>query len=218
MDFGVGSVDTPDFKYPWPDDDRIVPVGWLTDSEDFDRGKVGFDFVVALFKLLRNPWQPAVAMGFHSCPFCKFSGGPRTFGMKETNDSVLLGRDNVYVPSEGRILVAPSLVIHYVDSHQYRPPDEFQSAVLNCPEMRSMEYLKRFERMLRQASSGAPMQPDAAEPRVLRTEGPALNPFGAGVSSDNAAGTVAPQSHEIYRIRKPRGAKRRCRGLAIRIA
>ncbi len=28
------------------------------------------------------------------------------------------------------------------DSHQYRPPHMFQQAVMACPEMRSMDYLK----------------------------------------------------------------------------
>jgi hypothetical protein len=127
---------------PYCEDDRMVPVGWLNPSEDFDRGEVSHEFVAALFRLLLNPWQPGIAMGFHSCPFCRFSGGPSSFSMLESNDSVTLGRDNVYVPADGRVFVAPSLVIHYIDAHQYRPPDDFQAAVLNCPEMRSMAYLK----------------------------------------------------------------------------
>ncbi len=30
----------------------------------------------------------------------------------------------------------------HIDAHQYRPPDVFQQAVMACPEMRSMPYLK----------------------------------------------------------------------------
>lgn len=44
--------------------------------------------------------------------------------------------------ANGCIYIAPSTVIHYIDAHHYCPPDEFQKAVVNCPEMRSMNYLK----------------------------------------------------------------------------
>ena len=74
-------------------------------------------------------------------------GGP------PANDSVTLGRDNVYIPTDGRVFVAPSLVIHYIDAHHYQPPDDFQAAVLNCPEMRSMAYLKALDGVSKGASS-----------------------------------------------------------------
>lgn len=124
------------------EDDRVVPIGWLNPSEDFKRGLVSNEFVTALFRLLLDPWQPGVTPGFHSCPFCPFSGGPGLFRMLESNETVTVGCNNLYVPAGDRVFLAPSLVIHYIDSHQYCPPDEFQSAVLVCPEMRSMEYLK----------------------------------------------------------------------------
>ena len=43
---------------------------------------------------------------------------------------------------DGCILVAPSLVLHYIDAHQYLPPAEFISAVLRCPEVGSPEYVR----------------------------------------------------------------------------
>jgi hypothetical protein len=42
--------------------------------------------------------------------------------------------------------VAPSLVLHYVDAHEYLPPESFQRAVMACPPMRSMEYLRAISR------------------------------------------------------------------------
>ena len=127
---------------PMHEDERIIAVGWLSPDETFERGKVPQEFVSALFRLLLNPWQPAIAMGFHACPFCEFSGGPSSFQMMESNESVSMGSTNLYVPEDGRVFVFPSLGIHYIDAHQFRPPSEFQQAVLNCPKMRSMDYLK----------------------------------------------------------------------------
>jgi len=52
-----------------------------------------------------------------------------------------LGFSNVFVPGEGRLYVAPSLILHYIAEHGYAPPQEFQAAVLACPPMGSAEYL-----------------------------------------------------------------------------
>jgi hypothetical protein len=44
------------------------------------------------------------------------------------------------------VYVAPSLVVHYIDAHQYAPPDAFQHAVTSCPPMRSMDYFKAIRK------------------------------------------------------------------------
>ncbi|NNB86422.1 hypothetical protein HJC10_33875 [Corallococcus exiguus] len=40
------------------------------------------------------------------------------------------------------MFIAPTMIVHYIDAHEYVPPMEFQEAALKCPEMRSMAYLK----------------------------------------------------------------------------
>ena len=44
--------------------------------------------------------------------------------------------------ADGFVYVAPSLILHYIDSYRYSPPVAFQEAVISYPPMRSMEYLK----------------------------------------------------------------------------
>jgi hypothetical protein len=53
-----------------------------------------------------------------------------------------MGTANVFVPAGDVVFVAPSLLLHYIDSHEYQPPSEFQRAVKACPPMKSMAYLK----------------------------------------------------------------------------
>jgi hypothetical protein len=53
-----------------------------------------------------------------------------------------MGSANVFVPGEACVYVAPSLILHYIDTHAYAPPDVFWEAVRACPPMRSMAYLK----------------------------------------------------------------------------
>lgn len=54
--------------------------------------------------------------------------------------TVRFGANNLFVPGEGCVYVAPSMIVHYVDAHGYDPPVIFWQAVTNCPEMGSKAY------------------------------------------------------------------------------
>jgi hypothetical protein len=66
-------------------------------------------------------------MGMHQCDLCRFTAEAR-------------GARNLFVPGDGVIFVCPELILHYVNAHGYAPHDEFCSAVLKCPDTRTMEY------------------------------------------------------------------------------
>jgi len=103
-------------------------VGWLEQGRPFPTGPVDPAVYTRLVELLKDPWEPSITMGFHECDLCLYHGEP--------------GKRNLYVPAGGFVCVAPELVAHYMNAHGYRPPDEFCAAVLACPPMRSMAYLK----------------------------------------------------------------------------
>ena len=103
-------------------------VGWLERGRPFATGPVDAAVYSRLIELFRHPWEPVVTMGFHHCDLCLYDGQS--------------GKRNIYVPADGMVFVAPELVTHYMNAHGYRPPDAFCAAVLACPEMRSMAYLK----------------------------------------------------------------------------
>lgn len=119
---------------------RLKAVGWLDAQTPYPRGHTTRDFFDALAALAVDPWEPAALLGRHECPFCVFTGGPATLHVGEV--TVSLGTRNLFVPDDDAVFVAPSLILHYVDAHQYAPPAEFQRAVARCPPMRSMDYLK----------------------------------------------------------------------------
>lgn len=54
--------------------------------------------------------------------------------------TVRFGATNLFVPGEGCVYIAPSMIVHYLDVHDYDPPAIFWEAVMNCPEMRSDTY------------------------------------------------------------------------------
>ena len=127
--------------YFTPDHDgKLVAVGWLARGHVYSKGDVSPDLFARLHQLLVNPWQPCVAMGAHACNFHRFTNGPGQITLN--NVTVQLGVSNLFVPSDVRLFVAPSLILHYIDAYEYSPPPEFCDAVMACPEMRSMDYLK----------------------------------------------------------------------------
>jgi hypothetical protein len=119
---------------------QLIAVGWLAQGEPISRGPISDAFVGALISLLEDPWQPRVAAGSHRCEFCRISGGP--VRLQHAGRSIRLGTLNLYVPYEGKIFISPSLIAHYVDAHEYAPPEIYQLAVLKCPPMRSIQYLR----------------------------------------------------------------------------
>ncbi|RKH13038.1 hypothetical protein D7V97_06655 [Corallococcus sp. CA053C] len=121
----------------------LLAVGWLDSGHAFTKGAVGEEFFAALIRLCVQPWAPAVFAGRHPCPLCRFTGGPGSVTYQGM--TVSIGEANVFVPGLARVYVAPTMIAHYIDAHEYAPPMVFQDAVLRCPEMRSMAYLKAIK-------------------------------------------------------------------------
>lgn len=121
--------------------DDIVAVGWLEPEREFSRGPVSLEFATAFCELAVDPWQPFAYAGTHSCGYCRLSGGVIGF-FHLGSRSIRVGSSNLYVPAGSKLFLCPSLMIHYADAHEYAPPQEFIRAVIECPPMRSMEYLK----------------------------------------------------------------------------
>jgi hypothetical protein len=106
----------------------LKAVGWLERERHFEIGTVDREVYDRLVQLLREPWSPGVFMGFHDCEFCQYEPAH--------------GSANLFIPGDGFLYVCPELITHYMNAHCYAPPQEFCQAVLACPPMRSMEYLK----------------------------------------------------------------------------
>ena len=105
-------------------------VGWLGADQDFQKGAVAPELVEKLKSLLREPFQPVAFAGPHECELCQFDAPS--------------GSSNVFVPGDGIIYVMPELAIHYMAAHHYKPPEEFQQAVLDCPPMGTLDYRRAF--------------------------------------------------------------------------
>jgi hypothetical protein len=109
-------------------DVTLIAVGWLERERHYSTGSVTGEFYQKLQQLLINPWSVGAFAGYHECSLCQFEGAK--------------GTNNLFVPHNRKIYVTPELVLHYINCHNYRPPDEFIEGVLKCPSTRSMEYKK----------------------------------------------------------------------------
>ncbi|GAB7045246.1 DUF7919 family protein [Catenuloplanes indicus] len=99
---------------PYTYTDSALPmtsIGWLG-SEHGVQGPAGAPLAGTELEELRGASRRIcnVALGFHTCEFC---------GTVEGN-----GEYRYYLPDE-RTYAAPAMILHYVDTHAYRPPRQF---------------------------------------------------------------------------------------------
>jgi hypothetical protein len=141
---------------------NLRAVGWLGEGHPYPQGEVSALFFERLCGLLLAPWQPGFFMGAHRCDLCPWEVPPgpdpgkgftpeerrsRLAGVRKEEEPISvgdkfveMGAANLWVPGEGCVYVAPSLIAHYIRVHRYVPPREFVDAVMRCPEMGSEEY------------------------------------------------------------------------------
>lgn len=120
----------------------LLAIGWIEREHPYTKGDVDTKFFVKLCELLQNSWwDGAMVAGVHLCSFCRFSGGLSSNTFRGVSVPSM-GSANLLVPGKGCYYAAPSTIVHYIDAHEYAPPAEFVEAVMACPPMRSMEYLR----------------------------------------------------------------------------
>ena len=110
--------------------DHVRAVGWLSDQHPFPLGDASPEFLERL-KEFCNRWgdglEPlawGLLMGPHQCEFCR--------GFMATG--------NIGIPCGAILFVAPEMVAHYVEVHQYAPPSLFVASILTAPLPGTPEY------------------------------------------------------------------------------
>jgi len=130
------------------DGEKLKAVGWLAWGHAYTVREIQLPEMrfVQLLRLLVDPWQPLFFMGSHECEFCPeepledLEAYYRRHRIERDGLVVHFGANNLYVPADGCVYVAPSMIAHYVDVHRYEPPVAFWEAVMNCPKMGSETY------------------------------------------------------------------------------
>ena len=123
------------------DKEDSLNIGWLEKGHKINRGDVPEEFIEKLWQYLRYPVH--VCRGFHVCSLCKniksgvpvveYKGEKRQAGYYEIR---VWGKN-------GKVYAVPSLVIHYILQHGYKPPQEFIDAVIDSEDASSDEYYNK---------------------------------------------------------------------------
>jgi hypothetical protein len=94
---------------------NALNIGWLEKGQEFPTGD--FPEKEQVLKILKSKQRENLYRGWHSCEFCESDresgNGEYIFHYKE------------------KTYAAPSLIIHYIEVHNYFPPREFIEAVIN---------------------------------------------------------------------------------------
>jgi hypothetical protein len=127
-----GEPYTDPYRTGIPDGLRAVAVGWLEPGHAYAQGPSDETFVSLLFEACTDH-ATARMRGWHGCGFCVQTGkgdamGSLTFS-RDGRAAVLGDAEIRVVAEDGKVFVAPTLILHYVVEHSYQPPGEFVQAV-----------------------------------------------------------------------------------------
>jgi hypothetical protein len=114
-----------------PDGVELFTVGWLEPGHDFAVTEQEPDpvFWQNLITLAADH-SVAATRSVHACRFSHLFEADFQFGAVYGTRVLYLGSAEIrVVAADGRRLTAPTLVVHYVRDHGYRPPPEFVEAV-----------------------------------------------------------------------------------------
>jgi hypothetical protein len=116
----------------------MIAVGWIGPEAPFSHGTVEPAVRQRLQLFDETPWFLLSTLGWHFCELC-----PAADGMRRDSCNA-----NLYVPSEQGLYLAPKLLAHYIDQHNYVPPAAFCEALLRCPLPGTDEYSAQLKRLM----------------------------------------------------------------------
>ena len=91
---------------------KIIAIGWLDISEPFEKGEVSSSFLAKL-RLLWEDGPILSTLGFHECDFCE-------------GEKAKSSREKILIDKENKIeYIFPEMIFHYIEKHNYCPPEEF---------------------------------------------------------------------------------------------
>jgi hypothetical protein len=105
----------------------MVNFEWLDGPLNYPHGQVAPEIVRCMLRLAAR--YANGMRGFHRCPFCNNSAQLST---QLGDEVVYLGSAEIHVTAADTTYVAPSLLPHYVEAHEYLPPLDVLRALEDC--------------------------------------------------------------------------------------
>jgi hypothetical protein len=106
----------------------MLNVGWLGREMAFETGNIDAEIWDELVRLASDPVN--LMRGLHDCELCDVESPVRVQSDYSPKGFASLGTGEIRVKGENdRWYVAPTLLLHYIQSHHYLPPEGFIQAV-----------------------------------------------------------------------------------------
>lgn len=103
-------------------------VGWLEIHHPFPIKKASEELLDALFeRCLHSVIQ---TRGWHQCQFCDDADAKPMSVFRHGQETTLGSAEITVNGKDGRQYAAPTLIYHYVATHDYDPPKEFVEALI----------------------------------------------------------------------------------------
>ena len=111
-----------------------ISVGWIEGDDLFhNSGKVSPEVI----RLLKEYEIHNRRKGVHMCEYCS-----------EWSNKIANGNGEIWVVKGETLYIAPYLIIHYIEEHNYQPPEEFIDAVINGFRPDSLGYEMKLGKIL----------------------------------------------------------------------
>ncbi len=107
-------------------EEKYLNVGWLSPEHAYVQGDPSDNLIESLKELARSPCN--VFRGIHFCELCPSFDAAQEYVHR---DGLFLGSGEIRIhSSRGVNYAAPVMIVHYIEVHQYLPPEEFVRAAL----------------------------------------------------------------------------------------
>lgn len=112
---------------------NVRMVGWLDSHHSFNKGSVPKGFSDKLLQIIDTQTSSFdlhvnVIRGTHDCNFCNEEIWLNNHLERRLRRP--LGMSELWVPNSGGWFASPTLIYHYVERHEYLPPEDYVNAVL----------------------------------------------------------------------------------------
>lgn len=116
---------------------KYVAIGYLDITEEYQKGIVSQTFVNKLHQLWSNGLGLG-SLGHHTCEFCEGEN-------KATSCS-----EKILIDKKNKIeYKLPEMIFHYIEEHNYQPPEDFVLFVLTSQIVDSGKLIKENDKCLK---------------------------------------------------------------------
>lgn len=130
--------DFTNYSYMKLEDTNTFNIGWLEGRKEINKGEVSQEFLDNLWEYMKCPIH--ITRGLH----CNIDlDEPGSYFKAVYNGcEIKLGNAEIRVIDKqaGCVYAAPNLILHYIISHNYLPPEKFINAVIKGPKPGSEEF------------------------------------------------------------------------------